>query len=149
MMAKGRAVTVALYDKEEAALTTPIRERRHVPTTRWLTPKAPPLPVSRAQRGRRSGREAQGDPQGDHRPVRLARAPAADQRRAASRPVANAGMLKRGGKRPEIPVMEPNVSSAIVEDQVLPATNVEAEAPLGAQLRASGPRGTVWQVRGA
>jgi hypothetical protein len=50
------------------------------------------------------------------------------------------GALKGGSKRPDILVTEPNVSPVVIENEVLPATDVEAEAisRLGQQLRVSG-----------
>jgi hypothetical protein len=50
------------------------------------------------------------------------------------------GMLKGGAKRPDILVIEPNVSPVVIETEVLPAVTVEAEAcsRLGAHLSATG-----------
>jgi hypothetical protein len=49
-------------------------------------------------------------------------------------------MLKGGSGRPDILVIEPNVSPVAIETEVLPAANVEAEAisRLGQQLRTTG-----------
>ncbi len=41
---------------------------------------------------------------------------------------ANAGMLKGSSGRPDILVIEPNVSPVAVETEVLPAATVEAKA---------------------
>jgi hypothetical protein len=52
----------------------------------------------------------------------------------------NTGMLKGSGKRPDILVIEPNVSPVVIETEVLPAVTVEGEARgrLGAKLRHTG-----------
>jgi len=52
----------------------------------------------------------------------------------------NSGMLKGSHARPDILVIEPNVSPVIIETEVLPATTVEAEAisRLGEQVRVTG-----------
>jgi hypothetical protein len=54
----------------------------------------------------------------------------------------NTGMIKGGTKRPDILVLEPNVSPVVIEVEVMPATNVEVEAlsRLGHQLSSSGRR---------
>jgi len=52
----------------------------------------------------------------------------------------NTGMLKGSSGRPDILIVEPNVSPVVIETEVLPATTVEIEAVsrLGLQLRSSG-----------
>jgi hypothetical protein len=52
----------------------------------------------------------------------------------------NTEMLKGSNKRPDILVIEPNVSPVVVETEVLPATSVESEAisRLGHQIRTTG-----------
>ena len=49
-------------------------------------------------------------------------------------------MLKGSNRRPDVLVIEPNVSPVVIETEVLPATTVEAEAMsrLGEQLRSTG-----------
>ncbi len=50
------------------------------------------------------------------------------------------GMLKGSSKRPDILVIEPNISPVVIETEFLPATNAETEAKarLGEQLRHDG-----------
>src|SRR5262249_41107497 len=52
----------------------------------------------------------------------------------------NTGMLKGSSKRPDILVIEENVSPVVIENEVLPATTVEADAVsrLGRQIRGTG-----------
>lgn len=52
----------------------------------------------------------------------------------------NTGMLKGSTKRPDILVLEPNVSPVVIETEVLPALTVEAEAlgRLGQQMKSTG-----------
>ncbi|HEV7842140.1 MAG TPA: hypothetical protein VGO69_00510, partial [Pyrinomonadaceae bacterium] len=52
----------------------------------------------------------------------------------------NTGMLRGSAGRPDILVIEPNVSPVVIETEVLPATTVEPEAMsrLGEHLRATG-----------
>jgi hypothetical protein len=52
----------------------------------------------------------------------------------------NTGMLKGSSKRPDILVIEANVSPVVIETEVLPAITVEAEAKsrLGQQLKTTG-----------
>jgi hypothetical protein len=52
----------------------------------------------------------------------------------------NTGMLKGSNKRPDILVLEPNVSPVVIETEILPATLVESEAKdrLGEQIRTTG-----------
>lgn len=52
----------------------------------------------------------------------------------------NTGMLKGGSGRPDILVLEPNVSPVVIETEVLPAVTVESEAVarLGQQIRTTG-----------
>ena len=52
----------------------------------------------------------------------------------------NTGMLKGSSERPDILVIEPNVSPVVIETEVLPATTVEADAlaRLGKHLRGTG-----------
>ena len=52
----------------------------------------------------------------------------------------NTAMLKGSNERPDILVLEPNVSPVVIETEVLPAATVEAEAKsrLGKNLRATG-----------
>ncbi len=52
----------------------------------------------------------------------------------------NTGVLKGAGKKPDILVVEPNVSPVVIETEVLPASSVEADAVvrLGEQLAANG-----------
>jgi len=52
----------------------------------------------------------------------------------------NTNMLRGNVRRPDILVVEPNVSPVVLETEVLPATTVEAEAVsrLGEHLRANG-----------
>jgi hypothetical protein len=52
----------------------------------------------------------------------------------------NTGMLKGSSQRPDILVIEPNVSPVVVETEVLPAVTVEAEAKdrLGKVIRTNG-----------
>ena len=52
----------------------------------------------------------------------------------------NTGMLKGSSKRPDILVLEANVSPVVIETEVLPAVTVEAEAisRLGEQVRTTG-----------
>ena len=52
----------------------------------------------------------------------------------------NTGMLKGGAGRPDILVVEPNVSPVVIETEVLPAVTVESEAVsrLGEKLRLTG-----------
>jgi hypothetical protein len=52
----------------------------------------------------------------------------------------NTGQLKGSTARPDILVVEPNVSPVVVETEVLPAITVEAEAAdrLGKQLKKTG-----------
>jgi hypothetical protein len=52
----------------------------------------------------------------------------------------NTGQLKGSTARPDILVVEPNVSPVVIETEVLPAVTVEAEAVarLGAQLKKTG-----------
>lgn len=52
----------------------------------------------------------------------------------------NTGMLKGSNARPDILVIEPNVSPVVIETEVLPATTVETEAVsrLGEHIRATG-----------
>jgi hypothetical protein len=52
----------------------------------------------------------------------------------------NTGMLKNNNRRPDILVIEPNVSPVTIETEVLPATTVESEAlsRLGEQVRTTG-----------
>ena len=52
------------------------------------------------------------------------------------------GRLKDTSGRPDILVIEPNVSPVVIETEVFPATTVEAEAlsRLGAQIRTTGRR---------
>jgi hypothetical protein len=52
----------------------------------------------------------------------------------------NTGQLKGSTARPDILVVEPNVSPVVIETEVLPAVTVEAEgiARLGAQLKKTG-----------
>src|SRR3989304_142451 len=52
----------------------------------------------------------------------------------------NTGMLKGSNARPDILVLEPNVSPVVIETEVLPAISVEAEARdrLGQQIRNTG-----------
>src|ERR1039458_3611259 len=52
----------------------------------------------------------------------------------------NTGMLKGNTRRPDILVIEQNVSPVVIETEILPAITVEAEATsrLGEQLRATG-----------
>jgi hypothetical protein len=52
----------------------------------------------------------------------------------------NTGILKKSGKRPDILVTEPNVLPVVIETEVMPAGNVEADAVsrLGDQQKATG-----------
>ncbi len=52
----------------------------------------------------------------------------------------NTGMLRGSNERPDILVLEPNVSPVVIETEVLPAATVEVEAVsrLGKKLRATG-----------
>lgn len=52
----------------------------------------------------------------------------------------NTGMLKGGSGRPDILILEPNVSPVVIETEVLPAATVESEAitRLGHQVRTTG-----------
>jgi hypothetical protein len=52
----------------------------------------------------------------------------------------NTGQLKGSAARPDILIVEPNVSPVVIETEVVPAVTVEAEAVarLGAQLKATG-----------
>lgn len=52
----------------------------------------------------------------------------------------NTGMLKGGTKRPDILLTEENVSPVVIENEVIPAVTVEAEAlsRLGSQLKTNG-----------
>jgi hypothetical protein len=52
----------------------------------------------------------------------------------------NTGMLKGSNKRPDILVLEPNVSPVVIETEILPAITVEREATsrLGEQVRTTG-----------
>jgi hypothetical protein len=52
----------------------------------------------------------------------------------------NTGILKHGAKRPDILVTEPNVSPVVIETEVVPAPNVEAEAVsrLGDKIQTTG-----------
>jgi hypothetical protein len=52
----------------------------------------------------------------------------------------NTGMLKGTNERPDILVIEPNVSPVVIETEALPAVTVEAEARarLGKHLRSTG-----------
>ena len=52
----------------------------------------------------------------------------------------NTGQLKGSNARPDILVVEPNVSPVVLETEVFPATTVESEATdrLGKQLKATG-----------
>ncbi len=52
----------------------------------------------------------------------------------------NTGMLKGNNRRPDILVIEQNVSPVVIETEILPAITVEAEAVsrLGEQLRTTG-----------
>ena len=52
----------------------------------------------------------------------------------------NTGMLRGNQKRPDILVIEPNVSPVVIETEVLPATTVEKDAlsRLGEQMRSTG-----------
>lgn len=52
----------------------------------------------------------------------------------------NTGMVKGGNKRPDILVIEPNVSPVVIETEVLPAVTVESEAAsrLGELLKKNG-----------
>src|SRR5271168_1294191 len=52
----------------------------------------------------------------------------------------NTGMLKGSSKRPDILVLEPNVSPVVIETELLPAITVEPEAlsRLGEQVRTTG-----------
>ena len=52
----------------------------------------------------------------------------------------NTGMLRGSNERPDILVIEPNVSPVVIETEVLPAATVEPEATsrLGKQIRATG-----------
>src|SRR6266567_9402511 len=52
----------------------------------------------------------------------------------------NTGMLKGTTQRPDILVLEPNVSPVVIETEVLPAITVEQEAVsrLGEQVRTTG-----------
>src|SRR5438045_617180 len=52
----------------------------------------------------------------------------------------NTGMLKGSTKRPDILVLEPNVSPVVIETEVLPAATVELEARarLGELIRTTG-----------
>jgi hypothetical protein len=52
----------------------------------------------------------------------------------------NTGMIKGGNERPDILVIEPNVSPVVIETEVLPAVDVELEATsrLGKVLKKSG-----------
>ena len=52
----------------------------------------------------------------------------------------NTGMLKGNNRRPDILVIEQNVSPVVIETEILPAITVEAEATsrLGEQLRKTG-----------
>ncbi len=55
-----------------------------------------------------------------------------DTRRAWANPdivrSENTGMLRGSARRPDILVLEPNVSPVAIETEVLPATTVESEA---------------------
>ena len=52
----------------------------------------------------------------------------------------NTGMLRGSNKRPDILVVEPNVSPVVIETEVLPAVTVEVEAlsRLGEHVRTTG-----------
>jgi len=52
----------------------------------------------------------------------------------------NTGMLKGNSRRPDILVLEANVSPVVIETEVLPAVTVEQEAVsrLGEQVRTTG-----------
>ena len=52
----------------------------------------------------------------------------------------NSGMIKGSGERPDILIVEPNVSPVVVETEVFPASTVEQEAKsrLGRQVRSTG-----------
>jgi hypothetical protein len=52
----------------------------------------------------------------------------------------NTGMLRGGAGRPDILILEPNVSPVVIETEVLPAATVEAEAiaRLGQRIRTTG-----------
>src|SRR2546429_9043046 len=52
----------------------------------------------------------------------------------------NTGMLKGNNRRPDILVIEQNVSPVVIETEILPAVTVEAEATsrLGEQIRNTG-----------
>src|SRR6266480_1023334 len=52
----------------------------------------------------------------------------------------NTGQIKGSTARPDIIVVEPNVSPVVVETEILPAITVESEARdrLGAQLKMTG-----------
>jgi hypothetical protein len=52
----------------------------------------------------------------------------------------NTGMLRGSNERPDILVLEPNVSPVVIETEVMPAATVEAEAKsrLGKNLRSTG-----------
>ena len=52
----------------------------------------------------------------------------------------NTAMLKGSNERPDILVIEPNVSPVVIETEVLPAPTVESDAisRLGKQIRATG-----------
>jgi hypothetical protein len=54
----------------------------------------------------------------------------------------NTGQIKGSSARPDILVVEPNVSPVVIETEVLPAVTVETEAAsrLGAQLKKTGRR---------
>src|SRR4051812_8658437 len=52
----------------------------------------------------------------------------------------NTGMFRGGNQRPDILILEPNVSPVSIETEVLPASTVESEAVgrLGEQVRTTG-----------
>src|SRR5262249_1325922 len=52
----------------------------------------------------------------------------------------NTGMLKGSARRPDILILEANVSPVVIETEVIPATTVESEAVarLGEQVRTTG-----------
>ena len=54
----------------------------------------------------------------------------------------NTGMVRGGNKRPDILIIEPNVSPVVIETEVLPAVTVESEARsrLGEVLNRNGKK---------
>ncbi|MCX5770127.1 MAG: hypothetical protein NTZ09_07645 [Candidatus Hydrogenedentes bacterium] len=52
----------------------------------------------------------------------------------------NTGMLKHSAKQPDIVIIEPNMSPVVIENEVMPAANVESEAisRLGQKIRYAG-----------